>query len=1057
MTDIFANDSYIATPGTNLSVYTSAEGGTYSIQGGSNNFIISPSGSLYVDGNGVSQCSYSKIPTQTVLLAEGTFVMLSAIGEFVGIELQDSFTNRYYVYLYDGNGGSGGVNGNRNNTTIGGGGYSFTPTVGVPFTLGISITNGLIQGFLNGTLAFTFQDPSPITISSIGVLMQNAAASPTTGTHLTNLTGIYNPVSGKLSVSNTIAGTIQLAMTAEAGGTSPYSLAYTRGLDGVTFGTTLATHTGVTGADSYNDTSASVGTSYYYQVNGTDAFSRTFSSNIFGPVNIFQKYSAPPSNPQLDLSGPMASTLQSLVVTNTGAGTGIPRNIVANNLPYRNMGMRFMNGGEDPLWVASDFTPNTTPTPALRFSTNAKSLCYPYGGVGGTTSRTSINTVDRTYFAIFKMMSIDPTIFPSVPIMGMSTMYEGQSLPGCEGMGIAAVGNLGYLCWYTSSAINNQLVSCDNGGNFQCPVIAGHWYIAAISISDAVEAYTRFFLYDLTVGAEISAQGDQYTVLFNNTSLSDVNSRHLISPFAGNGAGDFFLHMDAGATVHLLLAGMDNQTWGNGAGVGPATPSGYTYSIFNTLVANPYFPLTTTVNTGGIGVTTLFNPTGGTFPGDTIYVPSSSTHGQPANLPFVCYGDFNITAVNHLTMTLQCTPPVGAPHAISTYTWYSSASYGSNGSVIGTTSVPYFVWTPGDTARHYLTVVATDSVSTNYIYAQYACACRSRATVKFLLAGNSIYQIGNPFAIQQALTSISEAQGFDMFIAIQGITGSLISDYTTGSSTTKGFYGINGGTLNAMNWSLITAAAELAYTGAGIDCIAWQLAGNSTSISTGQYTDVATESLTGTGVDGTSYGIAIAVVNFAQAPSQHGGHSYTDSAASIANQANAIAVSNGTTIIATGAIPSLGTQVFQLQMAGGHPDAFVAAMEAFSLLNEFPPLIPAAVATSYLIAGIPSNPVVGTSYTVIAALNGDASASGVITFGAQTGITWGGTISIAQGDSSGTTTVTFTAPGSYTPTVTHTGLGISGDPTLSSVSASSSGGGGSGAIVGITMIGGITG
>lgn len=93
-------------------------------------------------------------------------------------------------------------------------------------------------------------------------------------------------------------------------------------------------------------------------------------------------------------------------------------------------------------------------------------------------------------------------------------------------------------------------------------------------------------------------------------------------------------------------------------------------------------------------------------------------------------------------------------------------------------------------------------------------------------------------------------------------------------------------------------------------------------------------------------------------------------------------------------------------------------------------------ATSYQVKGIPAAPVVGESYPVTIVLNGQASASMVATFGSLSGITWGGTVSIASGSTSGSTSVTFTSAGTYTPTITHTGGGFSGDPTLSSSTAS---------------------
>lgn len=96
-----------------------------------------------------------------------------------------------------------------------------------------------------------------------------------------------------------------------------------------------------------------------------------------------------------------------------------------------------------------------------------------------------------------------------------------------------------------------------------------------------------------------------------------------------------------------------------------------------------------------------------------------------------------------------------------------------------------------------------------------------------------------------------------------------------------------------------------------------------------------------------------------------------------------------------------------------------------------------STATTYVVSGIPSAPVVGTVYTVAVILaNGVAGTTLTVTFGALSGITWGGAVTIAATATYGTTTVTFTTAGTYTPTVSHGGGStISGNPTLSSVTA----------------------
>lgn len=95
-----------------------------------------------------------------------------------------------------------------------------------------------------------------------------------------------------------------------------------------------------------------------------------------------------------------------------------------------------------------------------------------------------------------------------------------------------------------------------------------------------------------------------------------------------------------------------------------------------------------------------------------------------------------------------------------------------------------------------------------------------------------------------------------------------------------------------------------------------------------------------------------------------------------------------------------------------------------------------AVATSYRAVGIPTLPTVGTTYTVTFVLDGPASVSGSVTPVPVTGISWGASAAISVGATSGSTTVTFTTAGTYTPTFNHAGLGFSGDPSGSVVTAS---------------------
>ena len=92
------------------------------------------------------------------------------------------------------------------------------------------------------------------------------------------------PSAGTLSASVASGTQIDLAFTGASGGTSPYSYAYNRSANSdMSSATTVQTHTGQTGADTYNNT-VTTRTAYYYQAVVTDADSNTDSSNIVGPI-----------------------------------------------------------------------------------------------------------------------------------------------------------------------------------------------------------------------------------------------------------------------------------------------------------------------------------------------------------------------------------------------------------------------------------------------------------------------------------------------------------------------------------------------------------------------------------------------------------------------------------------------------------------------------------------------------------------------------------------------------------------------------------------------------
>jgi len=940
---------------------SSVDGGTWSYLPGDNTATINPDGSVSSDFQ--THPYYSVAPPGLTYLVQVTFDILSLDGTTFAARGYEDGSGHYYSFACT-NGGSLGIFKNDIRTTGFGTTSSTTLTVGRVLTLGIKISpGGIVQGYLDGALVCSGVDGTPLVGPGKGgmAFVFTGGNSPTAGIHATDFQILNPPAAGPLSVSGTSVSGIALALGATVGGTSPFSVSYDRGTDGVTFGTHLATHTNVTGADTYTDATAATITDYYYRATITDAATLTTTSNIFGPVRIFAKYTNPPASPRLDLTGPLATTLQALAVFQDGIGA--PPNLVANNLPIRYTGASFINTGEAPLWIASDFPATVTALPTLRFGTNSRTLAYPYGGVGPGSVRTG-NSAARTYFCVFMVEAIDSTIFQQLPIFGqMKTIYgaSGSGSSALEGLGVAQIGAAGYLCYYTSQTLTSQpLICCDSTGTVPlCPIVPGHYHVAKVSISDAFNPngdglpYTRFGLYDLgtaasPVGAEISPQGDQYFIQWGVGPVASKNARRVIGALANLPAGtacDMVVHPEAGIICRVAMCGIDNAYWGNGNGVGPSPPSGIPYSIWQSLILNPYFATTATVNSAGSPPASLVNagaPTTTNYQGETAYVASSAVSGLPANLPLVAIGDFQITAVNHANSTLQVTDPTGRPHPLTAYDWYYNLAQGSNGTLDLTTSIPYHTFTPPDGRVYYVTCVARDAFGNSYQYQQFPVAIRSRAAGKISLAGNSIYNLGSPLALAQAATAFCEARGFDLCVSIMGIPSTQITDFISGSSTTGNFYGIGGGVINPTDWALICAARELAVTGAGWDAICWQLAGNSDSITEAQYASIGSTCKAGIGVGGTAYGAAIVCVNFVQAIWQHGGHTLASASRAVADQANAIAASDGITIVATGSGPSIASQVLPFQEQGGHPDHFLATMSGIMIVMETPGLAPAS-------------------------------------------------------------------------------------------------------------------
>lgn len=632
----------------------------------------------------------------------------------------------------------------------------------------------------------------------------------------------------------------------------------------------------------------------------------------------------------------------------------MPRNLVNNALPRRFLGnyaisgtAKALNFGEDPIWLAGQFTPDTTPSSVMSWRSNSKSQAWPFGGVSPNTARNS-SVLDVTYFGAFAVDKIDAvTGLTVIPLFGQgSTSYgnNGQNNFGFQGLGLWINNGLVYLCYIPLSGSGFIINTDVTGATPLCQLTAGHWYFASISISiSASDNFCRFYLYDYTASSLISVTGNQYFTnnLGNTPPGANLNNQITVNFQNYN---DFSVYPGIGAAVRMRLCGCDNQVWD--------TTIGFTHnlppvgilpsSIPDYMRAAPYVTMTATVNTSGTPPTDLTAASNSNLSQQyqTAFVASSSVSGAPASLPAIAIGDAVLSRATNLALEFSAVPPIGAPHSISTWKLYecSVASYPGTtppiitGSPVVTSSTLPLSYTPADTAIRYYQVTATDSVGTVYVYQIIPAALRSRATVRMMIGGNSVLtDTGNyQYGIQTVGAFAQAVLGCDCAISSQAIDSTSSTNWLTGAST-KAYFGQPSGNLSMLDWFEFYAADELSYTGNMIDWVVLQFAGNSATTTTAQYTTICSDLLAGTGLQA-SYTPAISKIDLAFGLYQWIGHPVGSNAQIL--QANVLmaAAANNTTIFATGGLVQSASVNYQVDVSGGHPDPAMAAVEGIAWL-----------------------------------------------------------------------------------------------------------------------------
>jgi hypothetical protein len=566
----------------------------------------------------------------------------------------------------------------------------------------------------------------------------------------------------------------------------------------------------------------------------------------------------------------------------------------------------------------------------------------------------------------------------------------------------------------------------------------------------------RVHLYDLTAGAGVCGTGSDHQCWifpYNGGAYTDVgvgeqgpqaNNDMFVFP-GGNAAfteGDFI--------GNLHMAGVDTTFWDE-TGWWTAIPAAFSgIDQFTTWINDIYGMAKGSYATGSSGTTLVSSVTnsysivgqckwGGSVPGVTVA-------GVPATLGLVSLGDAAVTAVDNVKIGVGASRPQSVPAPVTSYSFYASkvaADAPGSGNLLATqtvtptTAAHLYDFTPPDGEEWFITITATDGTRT-YVYPQLVAARQRFPAIHIPMLGNSYLNSGYPL---RSLTRAFAAFGMDVAAWNVGFNGATIAQYDP-SYTPDTAHGtpFDGTAVNPLQWAINLLAREAGKLGHPLALVIVFLVENNTGDSPSSVLagiKGVLDALLATGnVTRTSPRLYV--------PRVYGGDQGLGQAINAA--VATLDTPDGNYLILDQAQRAVGAN-YQWDGGSNHPSYLTAQLAMDGLAADYQvrivnPPASAPTATSYNVPDMPPSPVVGETYTVTAVLNNPASATGVITPTPASGITWGAAISIGSGGVSGTTTVVFNTPGTYTPAFTHTGLGFSGNPTLGSSTATNPAGAG---------------
>lgn len=267
----FLTDTFTGTPGTALASHTSDSGATWTLNASTFDnvpSIISPSGHIRLStaaaSNTISQYTSSATPnsanygtTVTCIVYSLTSYQCGAVARFLSTADQG-----YTVAALSGAHTIDIVRRNSTSILVLDSSTSFTPTVGVPFTIGIIVNGTSISAYLNGALQKTVTDSFYTATGKAGTFMSTVTTPADTTT--VDTTGIiaFNAAADQFAFTGPSSGNVGVAstnFTVDPDGLYTGTVSLSDGSAGGTFTPTSLTFSGTNTAQTFTYTPATAG------------------------------------------------------------------------------------------------------------------------------------------------------------------------------------------------------------------------------------------------------------------------------------------------------------------------------------------------------------------------------------------------------------------------------------------------------------------------------------------------------------------------------------------------------------------------------------------------------------------------------------------------------------------------------------------------------------------------------------------------------------------------------------------------------------------------------